>query len=332
MRASIIAFYMATALLSVMTPALSQPSSGTVTETDWASLPDDYSLDFSRKKLFKDAVVPVALDEKTEEIASQPVTSLAISKDFVFPDDAIFDKIKSAQLNQQIRRPPSEFVIDVSHYTGEDIDFSALPVQHVVAVYAKATQGTGYRDDHFRLYWPKLASLQDQQSLRRGAYHFLSAGSDAKQQAESFLNYVDLHGGFRPGDLPPCVDFEWDRTKTNPDQWTGHSGDEMVRKLKIWLDVVAERTKRVPVIYTAQSFLAQHGLEGKFSEFSEYPIWIADYSISHKAVEKPAVPLHRQPLLWQFASDTHLTTGYDDELDASIFYGGLDQFDSSFSK
>jgi lysozyme len=326
MRASLMAFYTATALLAAMSPALSQQSSGTMTETDWAPLPDDYSVDFSRKKLFKDAVVPVALDEKAEEIASQPVTSLAIPKDFVFPDDAIFDKIKNT------RRSPSQFVIDVSHYTGDDIDFSTLRVQHVVAVYAKATQGTGYRDDHFKLYWAKLASLQDQQSLRRGAYHFLSANADARQQAESFLNYVQLQGGFKRGDLPPCVDFEWDRTRTNPDQWTGHSGDEMVQKLKIWLDVVADRTKRVPIIYTAQSFLAQHALEGKFTEFSEYPIWIADYSISHKAVEKPAVPLHRQPLLWQFASDTHLTTGYDDELDASIFYGSLDQFNSSFDR
>jgi GH25 family lysozyme M1 (1,4-beta-N-acetylmuramidase) len=106
----------------------------------------------------------------------------------------------------------------------------------------------------------------------------------------------------------------------------------MINKLKVWLTVVAERTKRVPLIYTAQSFLAKHGLEGRFAEFDEYPLWIADYSISHKAVEKPSVPLHRQQLLWQFASDTDLTTGYDEGLDASIFYGGIDQFNMSFSK
>jgi lysozyme len=156
--------------------------------------------------------------------------------------------------------------------------------------------------------------------LRRGAYHFLSANSDAREQAESFLNYVELHGGFKTDDLPPCVDFEWDRTKTNPDQWDGHSADEMINKLKVWLTVVAERTK------------PKHGLEGRFAEFDEYPLWIADYSISHKAVEKPSVPLHRQQLLWQFASDTDLTTGYDEGLDASIFYGGIDQFNMSFSK
>jgi lysozyme len=151
-------------------------------------LPDDYSLDSSRKRLFKDDVVPTALVDKSEEIANQPVTSLAIPKEFTFPDDAIFDKIRN------VRRPPSQFVIDVNHYTGPDIDFSKFSVQHIVAVYAKATQGVGYRDDQFKVYWPTLAS---QQSLRRGAYHFLSANSDAREQAESFLNYVELHGASR---------------------------------------------------------------------------------------------------------------------------------------
>jgi hypothetical protein len=49
-------------------------------------------------------------------------------------------------------------------------------------------------------------------------------------------------------------------------------------------------------------------------------------------VEKPAVPLHRQQVLWQFASDTNLSTGYDGGLDASIFYGDKGAFAAAFTK
>lgn len=58
-------------------------------------------------------------------------------------------------------------------------------------------------------------------------------------------------------------------------------------------------------------------------------VWIADYSRSRKAVEKPALINGRQQALWQFADDTLLRLG-SGKLDASIFYGSRDEFLSTF--
>ncbi|MRX10807.1 hypothetical protein GJ697_23540 [Pseudoduganella sp. FT25W] len=44
--------------------------------------------------------------------------------------------------------------------------------------YLKATQGTGYMDGKFAMFWNQLGKLPKNQQVHRGAYHFLSAEKD----------------------------------------------------------------------------------------------------------------------------------------------------------
>ena len=86
------------------------------------------------------------------------------------------------------------------------------------------------------------------------------------------------------------------------------------------------------MIYTAVSFWNDHHIPlAKMELFKDYPIWVADYSRSHKASEKPSTFGARIQDIWQFAEDARLTTGYPGgALDANIYYGDLKAFKTSF--
>jgi lysozyme len=293
-------------------------SAETVAEGQWK----DVQNDTSRATLFADEVVPSRLSDD-EKDPNAPI-GLNIPKEFNFPDDARFDKV----LNKP--RVATIFGIDISHYTGS-IKFNNLALQRVNFVYAKATQGIGYKDSRFAQYWDSLASLQGQAKVYRGAYHFLTAGDDPEAQAKSFIKYINLHGGLKAGDMPPCLDLEWDRTSTNPDRWKGQDVDKILAKAKKWLEIVEKETGRTPILYTARSWWKERGIsEGKLAVFDKYKIWVADYSTSHKAAEKPAIINGKQQTLWQFADDSSLATGYAGGLDANIYYGTSEDFKKDF--
>ncbi len=304
-------------VLSVLaTPSLSQALDK---EADWDVLTDDAS----RQVLFEEMIKPVR-----EEEDGTPI-DFGIPREFLFPVDAEKDRTKEQVGGDYPARTNVVFGIDISHHTG-NIKFATLYEQKVRFVYAKATQGVRFKDGDFGDFWKRLGELPDDRPVYRGAYHFLTAKGSAADQAKSFLAYLKLHGGLEAGDLPPVMDLEWDRSSSNPDQWKGHE-DEIIAKTLEWLRLVEEGTGRVPVIYTARSWWKERGLdEADFAQFDRYPIWIADYSKSHKAKEKPFLINDRVQTMWQFADDSQLTSGYRGSLDANIFYGSIDDFRSAF--
>jgi lysozyme len=301
---------------------LGRAQSPAPTESSWTELTDDAS----RQSLFQDNIIPAKLAEDVAR-GTEGTTNLAIPKDFMFPDDAKFDRI----LNKD--RESSIFGIDISHYTGKNIKFENMRLQRILFVYAKATQGVAYNDALFSTYWSKLEALPPSQKVYRGAYHFLTAADPGRAQAGRFVDYVELHGGFKPDDMPPCLDLEWDRTTTNPDRWKGQTPDEILAKALEWLKEVERRTNRKPMVYTALSWWHDRGIPvAKIELFKDYPIWIADYSKSHKASEKPSIISDRSQDLWQFAEDAKLTTGYPGgSVDANIYYGSLEKFKKDFN-
>src|SRR4029078_9095672 len=103
-------------------------------------------------------------------------------------------------------------------------------------------------------FWSQLGALPKNEKVYRGAYHFLSSDSPGLSQAESFLGYVGVHGGFKPDDMPPCLDLEWDKTASNPDRWAGHTPEEIIQSALDWLKEVNSKTGRKPMIYTALSW------------------------------------------------------------------------------
>jgi lysozyme len=273
-------------------------------------------------------VVKAALVEEEASAAARDeiVSTLNIPKVFAFPYDAKYDAVLGRE------RDPCVFGIDISHYTGRKLDLSSLRAQRVEFVYVKATQGTGFKDELFSYYWPRLGVLPPEQRVYRGAYHFLSAvGGSGTAQAQRFASYVNLYGGFASGDMPPCLDLEWDRTRATEDQWKGQDPNKVADVALECLDRIETETGRTPCLYTARSWWRSIGLnESRFNDFSRYKAWIADYSISHKAREKPSVPLDKPTHLWQFASDATLTAGYKGGVDANIYKGTKEQFRTDF--
>ena len=312
-------FVLALAAYSIFAVPLNAQEQTATGEDSWANLDDDSS----RMALFDDYVVPAKLED--EASAPDKPVDLAIPKTFYFPGDARTDVILKKP------RGNSLFGIDISHYTTPDLNHKVLKLQEVRFVYVKATQGVKFKDSRFGYFWDRLHSLDGPQSVSVGAYHFLTAGVNGKEQAKRFVEFVGLHGGFKLADMPPCLDLEWDRTSDNPDRWTAIASDEIIQNAVAWLEYVAEKSGRTPMLYTAKSWLDGRHIKGALlDKLNKYPMWIADYSTTHKAVEKPAVPPGSKPILWQFASDAKLTTGYKGVLDANIYYGSEESFIKDF--
>ena len=289
-------------------------------EASWVALEDDAS----RASLFDDMVVPARVEADAKD-PHRPV-DLGIPKVFYFPGDARTDVIRGRP------RENSIFGVDLSHFTKGNINLGMLRLQEVRFVYVKATQGVTFKDGLFGRFWSELHALETERAVSVGAYHFLTAGVDGKDQARRFLEYVQLHGGLGAGDMPPCLDLEWDRVPGDTDRWRSVSKEEAVENAVAWLEYVEQKTGRRPLLYTAKSWLDGRGITGELLErLTRYPMWIADYSNSHKAIEKPAVPAGAKTVLWQFSSDARLTAGYKDNMDANVFYGSEADFIRQFA-
>jgi lysozyme len=295
MRDSLLAVMIATILGSM----------NSVCAMEWQTLKDEPS----RADLFQQFIVPK--NKGDQERAFELIGP------FVFPADTTYDKTKNAP------RSTALFGIDVSHYEGASIRFDIMRDQNIRFVYAKATQGVGFKDGQFADYWAALGALPAEKKVWRGAYHFLSSGDDAVAQADSFVDLLNQNGGLQPADLPPVLDLEWDiATKNGPDRWQQHNPDEIIQMVLAWLDRVRARTQKTPIVYTARSWWHDRGIpEEKFALLKDYKIWIADYSSSSRAVETPGVPNNSPFDLWQFSEAAVLSTGYGGKLDADVYFG-----------
>jgi lysozyme len=314
-------------------------------EDSYTSLVDEPS----REQLFQDEVVPAAIAEVAAEAKAtgEDITNLALPATFSFPHSALKDILTDASGHMtEEDRKNSLFGVDVSHYTSPSLLLGGLKDQEVKFIYVKATQGTSFKDDNFGDFWTRLAGgdsvgrdhvkrkgVPAEARIPRGAYHFLSSSSSSSgvDQANAFVDYVNLHGGFKPDDLPPTLDLEWDATKTVKDQWVGHDTEEIVAKVHDCLKQIEARTHRKPVLYTARSWWTGQTIPlSRIGEFSGYQIWLADYSPRDKQLEKPKDLPKTVRVLWQFTDRSLLPElgVTKNGLDASIYYGD----DGSFAK
>ena len=98
----------------------------------------------------------------------------------------------------------------------------------------------------------------------RGAYHFWSTKSTAREQAYYFLKQVHLE----EGDLPPVLDVE-----SKPDDM---STEDFQREVLTWLHIVEDKYHAKPIIYTYYKFKEQYLSDARFDD---YPYWIAHYYV-----------------------------------------------------
>lgn len=154
--------------------------------------------------------------------------------------------------------------IDISHYQGK-IDWELLqnamieksPIRFVVM---KATEGASKVDPSFKENFEQAREY----GFIRGAYHFWSNKSSAREQAYFFLDKVPLEGG----DLPPVLDVEH--------KPADKSVEDFQRDVLTWLHIVEDKYHVKPIIYTYYKFKMTN-LNSPV--FDDYPYWIAHYYV-----------------------------------------------------
>ena len=156
--------------------------------------------------------------------------------------------------------------IDISHYQG-DIDWSKLQNatiegQPLGFIMIKATEGASEMDENFNDNFYQAREY----GFIRGAYHFWSNKSSARDQAYYFLKQVHLE----EGDLPPVLDVEY-----KPEE---RSVEDFQRDILTWLHIVEDRYHVKPIIYTYYKFKIKYLSDQRFDS---YPYWIA-----HSYVDK----------------------------------------------
>ena len=191
--------------------------------------------------------------------------------------------------------------IDISRYQ-DHIDWSVLRNadingQPIRFAFIKATEGTDLIDSYFNenFYQAK------QNDILRGAYHFFSPRTDARQQARFFLRQVHLEAG----DLPPVLDVE---TRGNLNK------QQLQTAVKKWLDVVEQHYGVKPIIYTGYAFKMENLND---TIFDAYPYWIAHYYVDE-------LKYKGQWTFWQYTDAGHVNgigTRKEDVVDCNIFNG-----------
>ncbi len=154
--------------------------------------------------------------------------------------------------------------IDISHYQGK-IDWEKLqgamikrcPIRFIMI---KATEGSSRLDENFNDNFRNALDY----GFIRGAYHFWSNRSSARDQAHFFLQKAKLI----EGDLPPVLDVEH-----KPKDM---SVEDFQREILTWLHIVEDKYHVKPIIYTYYKFKMKYlGTP----VFDDYPYWIAHYYV-----------------------------------------------------
>ena len=197
--------------------------------------------------------------------------------------------------------------IDISHYQ-ENIDWdrvrnATIQDSPVRFVFIKATEGTDKFDPNFNINFFNARKS----GLIRGAYHFFSTKSNAKDQALFFCRMVQLE----EGDLPPVLDVE-----TEVDRIGSYSKEKLKREVSLWLDIVEKYYQVTPILYASYSF-RQHYLDDP--TFDRYPFWIAHYYVD-------SLSYTGQWAFWQHTDAGHID-GIKGYVDINIFNGDMDDLE-----
>ena len=178
----------------------------------------------------------------------------------IFSSVFLLAKQKKVFINKWfVDEKSSTIGVDVSSYQAE-IDMNVLKEQNIEFIYIKATEGSNTQDERFAENWNNAKKA----GLLSGAYHFFSYDSEGRTQAENFINTV---GPDLKGRLLPVVDVEYygDKEQNPPEK------DDVIRELRIYLEMIEEEYGIKPLIYTRSDIYDKY-LKG---EFDEYRKWIS---------------------------------------------------------
>jgi len=208
-------------------------------------------------------------------------------------------KIADIRIYEVLSKHPDKVVgFDVSQYQGT-IQWNEIrkieDTFQLQFVFVRATAGKNKVDSQFKNNWKQAKKHQ----FIRGAYHYYRPNENSIQQAENFIQTVELE----PGDFPPVLDIEQLPKK--------QSLDSLKVGLKRWLTKVEKHYKVKPIIYSGESYYNDFLKK----EFSDYPFWIANYNFWRNQPDS-------HWLLWQFTEKAQVS-GIKGAVDVNIFNGNL---------
>ncbi|MCD0478073.1 hypothetical protein LPB90_06370 [Chryseobacterium sp. LC2016-29] len=193
--------------------------------------------------------------------------------------------------------------IDVSHWNGNIVE--DLPKKdNLKFVICKSTQGERDVDPEFEKNWKYL----DENNIMKGTYHFYVYSQDPIKQAEHFCKTVDKVAKIKDTDFPLIIDVEeMSLPRKSIDL------HRLKNNLMAFLNFVENKTNRTPIIYSDFSFLNKYL---NHSDFSKYPLWLAEYS--HSSQPKiPAIWEKKGCLIWQKTDSYHVNST---DTDFDIYY------------
>ena len=171
-------------------------------------------------------------------------------------------------------------------------------------VYIKSTEGITIRNRYFL----KVYMDAHKQGIHVGAYHFFSLKTSAVDQANYFVNHTLI----RENDFPPVLDVE--PSDEQIAQIGG--GEELLKRVRQWMQLVERRTGKRPILYINQMFVNKY--MGKADDIKQrYNVWIARYG-----EYKPDVKL----VYWQLTPEGRVD-GITGPVDINVFNGFQGQFD-----
>ncbi|OBZ08938.1 hypothetical protein A8L34_22580 [Bacillus sp. FJAT-27264] len=166
----------------------------------------------------------------------------------------------------QARKNGNAQGIDVSHWQGT-IDWKKVAGSGITFAFIKATQNGVDSKFLENVKGAKAAGILV------GAYHFLDNSvvteGAAKAAAKVFYKALLSADGVEVFDLPPVLDYE--------SKASGVSTATATAIAKAFLEEIKSLTGVTPILYTYPAFISN------FSGLSNYPLWIARYSIQAPA-------------------------------------------------
>jgi lysozyme len=269
------------------------------------------------------------------EIGTHRPRTFAFPKGFKFPSDIEARKYKQPPLG------PAVFGIDISHYQGV-FPFDQVQNSQISFIYIKATEGVKFKDSEFAQSIDAIAALKRDRNITviHGPYHFLSAdpSMSGTAQADAFVAYVNLHGGFNKGDLPPAVDLEWDNRpcqKKCKDYWLMRNmPEDVIRTTQDFVSEVHRLTGYYPLIYTTRDYLKSLKIltdQDLARITANTKRWIFDMSKNDRTAETPSDSGNMPFFLWQFTASGVLPTipAYKHLVDVDVFQGTSQDFSNN---
>lgn len=201
--------------------------------------------------------------------------------------------------------------IDLSAYQG-DVDWQVLAAQNIDFAFIKATEGADYTDSQFEKNWAECQETD----LKVGAYLFLNFDVTGKDQAQHFIDTVELSDN----NLPPVIDLELYGTYND----TPLSKDAVQVILNETLETLEENYGVKPIIYTTQRIFNMYIGQ----DYTDYKFWIVDLDNSW-----PETLGNGQTFtFWQF-SHRGMMDGYEGDeifIDMNLYNGSYQELLNEF--